>query len=473
MTDTITESPRYAMERCCLSAILHNPERALPSVRAILGDDSAHFEEERNRAIYEYMQKTDVIDSVCLYTDLSLQFGGEFGGFVSYIARISEACTTSSNAEFYAKRVLEESRKRYIQKAALKVKEGELSYTEAAEGEKAFLTKENSIINGKQLADLTEDHLNDIAAMQGRPQGIPTGMPILNEKVHGWRYGKYILIGARTSVGKTALAINAAVSAAQGGFPVLMFSCEMDATDIGERAFQILGNVDVEHVRRGWNLHIQKPRIKQAAESLRKIQKIHIDDDQKLSLAKIRDRSHLFVKQHGCSLIIIDYLQRVRPDGKKADKRNEVASISAEIQTLAKELKSPIICLAQVNRQGLNTQNSSAETTATIQESDSPAQDADLMIFLIKPEGKTLDSLAEENNIPFADKENLLQILISKNRMGPTGKTLCIFDKRFQTFRTIGQSAPDWGNFEKDEIIPKIADSTYTQQNFLEEQNPT
>ena len=439
ITETLHDNPRHYMERCCLSAILIGGDAALSAVNEVLNQNIEHFEEPRNQAIYAHMLASEVVDIGLIWHDLYQQFGGELGNFGTYLGRLSEACPTSANARFYAERVLEIARLRYVALAANMVKAGEVTYTQAAEGEKAFTVQVNKLIDGHQLADLTEDHLNNIVAMEGRPQGIPTGMSILNDKVHGWRYGKYILVGARTSVGKTALAINAAVAAVTGGFPCLMFSCEMDATDIGERVFSIIGGVDVDHVRRGWNLHIQKPLIKEAARELRGLRKLHIDDDQRLSLSKIRDRSRRFVKQHGQSLIVVDYLQRVRPDGKKADKRNEVASISAEIQTLAKELQSPIICLAQVNRQGLNSQ-SNAETTATIQESDSPAQDADLMIFLIKPEGKKLDEVMQENNLPIIERDNVLQILISKNRMGPTSSLHCIFNKRMQTFHTISQS---------------------------------
>lgn len=437
----------FSFERAVLGCILINPDFSLPIVRAGLKDDPEHFADRRHQIIFDAILKLEVVDVALLYEKV----GGQNGIDGIFIESLLGAVPISSNAEYYTKGLLRESLSRFRESVSLKLKQGEITTREAKEAESHYTWEPNkTIVCGEAIAEATDAHLKAIIAMDGKPQGIPTGMPIFDSYVPGWREGEYHIIGARTSVGKTALAINCAIAAAEGGYPCLMFSCEMELTTIGERIYQIIGGINMNNVRRGFLTPNEKAKIDITTDRVRRMKKIHIDTDQRLTIGKISERVRDFVSLHGTSLIVVDYLQRVRPNKRARDIRQDIAEISQELQTLAKETGCPFLVLAQVNRSGIG-KTDMEELTASIQESDSPGQDADLIMFLTKMQGKTLMDYAIKNKIEDENILNsLMRVYITKNRNGETGSFECLFDRLAQKFRSLTHNEPDPEPYEYD-----------------------
>jgi replicative DNA helicase len=272
--------------------------------------------------------------------------------------------------------------------------------------------------------------------LNGKPEGLPTGLNMLDGKIHGWNPGDLIILAARPSVGKTAFALNAMLAVIRQGIPSIMFSCEMQPKQIAERCFGILTSTRIESLRQGVNVAQEVENARRAQQIMQNFKGFAYDSDLTLSIPKIQDRARAHVATHGASLIIVDYVQRIRLGEKTGSIREEIVKVSGALQSLAKELKSPILTLSQIGRSG-----DDAPKMANMKESGSLEEDADVVIILDKMTDDRRDKAAAAFQISDdATKNKLIGIEVAKNRHGCTGGVIALFHKDIQRFSAITQT---------------------------------
>ena len=369
-------------------------------------------------SICDLIQRRMVADIVTV-TDALRQAGTlEDTGGAAYVASLIDGSTPSINVPYYARIVKEHSIRRDMIAAARRlISAAEL--TDATAGELLEQAQTELVALGQADAgDLTAGPalsreamawLEDVQARsaRGRMSGIPTGLPELDALTDGLQPGDLVVVGARPSQGKTALALQLAL-ACDG--PVAFFSLEMRKAQLATRALAWLAQVDGWALRRGLLTKPEYERVSKALESLAS-SGLAIDDASELSVWQIRSKCRRWKAQHGLSMVVIDYLQLVTPsrDARKGlNREQEVAAMSRAFKSLAKDVNVPVVLLAQLNRQ-VEGRSDSAPKLSDLRESGAVEQDADVVILLHRPGGKSVKDEGEAH------------LIVAKHRNGPTG----------------------------------------------------
>ncbi len=258
--------------------------------------------------------------------------------------------------------------------------------------------------------------IEDAYENRGKVQGIPTGFRDIDKQINGMQPGQMIIIAARPSMGKTALAMNIAehVSVDQG-LPVAIFSLEMTTQDLVQRLLCSRARINSQKIRSGMPDKRDFPKLLQAADELSR-SKMFIDDTPGISIMEIRAKARRLKQKEDIQLVVVDYLQLMRSNSKRAqdNRQLEISEISAGLKALAKELSLPVIVLAQVNRNP-EDRKGGRPRLSDLRESGSIEQDADVVGLLMRPE-----RYADEEE----DREDLqgeATFIIAKQRNGPIG----------------------------------------------------
>ena len=264
---------------------------------------------------------------------------------------------------------------------------------------------------------------------RGGITGISTGFTELDRMTNGLHDGEMVVIAARPSMGKTALAMNIAEHVAiNGKLPVAVFSLEMSSQQLVQRLLCSRARVNLQKVREGFLAERDFPSLTQAASKLAEAE-IYIDDSAGLSILELRAKARRLKAQKDIRLIVVDYLQLLKSTTRRAqdNRQLEISEISAGLKGLAKELKLPIIVLAQLNRQP-EARSGGKPRLSDLLESGSIEQDADLVGLLVRPE------VYEEDEDARAEKAGEAELIIAKQRNGPVGEIPLTFLKEFTRF---------------------------------------
>ena len=264
---------------------------------------------------------------------------------------------------------------------------------------------------------------------KGGITGISTGFVEFDRMTSGMHAAEMIVIAARPSMGKTALAMNIAEHVAiQEKLPVGVFSLEMSSQQLVQRLLCSRARVNLQKVRDGFLGERDFPSLTAAASKLAEA-KIFIDDSPSLAILELRAKARRLKAQQDVQLIIVDYLQLLRsPSRRGQDNRQlEISEISAGLKALAKELKIPLIVVAQLNRQP-EARTGGKPRLSDLRESGSIEQDADLVALLVRPE------IYEEDEEARAEKAGEAELIIAKQRNGPVGEIPLTFLKEFTRF---------------------------------------
>src|SRR4030088_752154 len=264
---------------------------------------------------------------------------------------------------------------------------------------------------------------------KGGITGISSGVAELDRMTNGLHEGEMIVIAARPSMGKTALAMNIAEHVAiQEKLPVGVFSLEMSSQQLVQRLLCSRARVNLQKVRDGFLAERDFPSLTAAASKLAEA-KIFIDDSASLSILELRAKARRLKAQQDVQLIIVDYLQLLRSTSRRAqdNRQLEISEISAGLKGLAKELKIPLIVVAQLNRQP-EARSGGKPRLSDLRESGSIEQDADLVGLLVRPE------IYEEDEEARAEKAGEAELIIAKQRNGPVGEIALTFLKEFTRF---------------------------------------
>ncbi len=282
------------------------------------------------------------------------------------------------------------------------------------------------------------DRVQEMADNPNDVTGVPTGFYDLDRMTAGFQAGDLIVLAARPSMGKTAFAINIAEHVALNeGLPVAVFSMEMGAAQLAVRIVGSIGRIDQSHLRTGKLNDEEWPRLTEAIEKLRTIS-LHIDETAGLTSSELRANARRLSRQCGkLGLIVVDYLQLM--SGSSSDNENratELGEISRGLKMLAKELQCPVIALSQLNR-SVETRPDKRPMMSDLRESGAIEQDADIIMFIYRDEYYTKDACKEPG---------VAEIIIAKQRNGPTGVVKLAFLKNITKFESLasGSSGGDY-----------------------------
>jgi replicative DNA helicase len=278
------------------------------------------------------------------------------------------------------------------------------------------------------------DRVQEMADNPSDVTGVPTGFYDLDRSLSGMQAGDLIILAARPSMGKTALAINIAEHVALNeGLPVAVFSMEMGASQLAVRVVGSIGRIDQSHLRTGRLTDEEWPRLSEAIEKLRTIS-LHIDETAGLTVSELRANARRLARQCGkLGLIVVDYLQLMSVSSSMSDENRATAvgEISRGLKMLAKELQCPVIALSQLSR-GVESRPDKRPMMSDLRESGAIEQDADVIMFIYR------DDYYNKMDGPNPSKEpGVAEVIIAKQRNGPTGTTKLAFIKNITKFESL------------------------------------
>ncbi|VFP88772.1 Replicative DNA helicase [Buchnera aphidicola (Cinara piceae)] len=385
------------------------------------------------------IEKGSPIDLITLSE--SLEQKGELNnvGRFSYLAEISKNTPSITNIIAYAEIIRERAIIREIILTAHNIaysgyypkgrKSTELlDYAESSIFKISEMRKKNNT-GPKNIETILDSTIQSIEKLLKKPNngitGLNTGYHDLNKKTFGLQQSELIIIAARPSMGKTTFAMNLCENTAMlYEKPILIFSLEMPGEQIMIRMLASLSRVNQSKIRTGKLNNEEWSRISSTINILLKKKNIYIDDSSGLTPNEVRSRSRkIYRENNGLSLIMIDYLQLIKIPSLSGNRTLEIAEISRTLKALAKELNIPIIALSQLNR-SLEQRSDKRPVNSDLRESGSLEQDADLILFIYR------DELYHENS----ELKGIAEIIIGKQRNGPTGTIRLTFNGQWSRF---------------------------------------
>ncbi|WP_373316077.1 replicative DNA helicase [Siminovitchia terrae] len=422
-------------EQAVIGAIFLDPAAIVLASEILLPED---FYRSAHQKIFEVMihlnETGHAVDLVTVTEQLAASKLLEDVGGISYLSELSVSVPTAANVGYYA-RIVEEKAllRRLIRTATDIATEG---YTREDEVEALLDEAEKNIMevaqrknsgafqNIKDVLVRTYDNIELLHNRKGDVTGIPTGFSELDRMTAGFQRNDLIIVAARPSVGKTAFALNIAQNVGtKTDENVAIFSLEMGSEQLVMRMLCAEGNIDAQNLRTGSLTDEDWRKLTMAMGSLSN-SGIYIDDTPGIRVSEIRSKCRRLKQESGLGMILIDYLQLIQGSGRsKENRQQEVSEISRSLKALARELEVPVIALSQLSR-GVEQRQDKRPMMSDIRESGSIEQDADIVAFLYRDD--------------YYDKEtenkNIIEIIIAKQRNGPTGTVSLAFVKEYNKF---------------------------------------
>ena len=392
-------------------------------------------------AICALVNATKPADVITVFEHLQSQGKAEEIGGLSYLNSLAQYVPSAGNIRRYAEIVRERSILRKLVSASDEIATNAFNpkgrpvaqIVDEAEQKIFNIGEEGSRMKqGFQGMDsLVVALLDRVQEMADNPNditGVPTGFYDLDRETAGFQAGDLIVLAARPSMGKTALAINIAEHVALNeGLPVAVFSMEMGAAQLAVRIVGSIGRIDQGHLRTGKLTDEEWPRLTEAIEKLRNIS-LHIDESAGLTSSELRANARRLSRKCGkLGLIVVDYLQLMSGSGSGDENRaTELGEISRGLKMLAKELQCPVLALSQLNR-SVETRPDKRPMMSDLRESGAIEQDADIIMFIYRDDYYNKDS----------KEPGVAEIIIAKQRNGPTGTTKLAFLRNITKFESL------------------------------------
>ncbi len=428
-------------ERSILGALFVDKEAIIKVSDILTADDFYHdIHAILYRSVMELYDRRMPIDVVTLSNYLEDRKLLDTIGGVSFIAELSTENFTSSHVVQYALIVKEKSILRKLIKAGDTIMSLGYSETDAIEellekSEKALFGVSQTFLKDKfvHVRDILTQtfekisNLHDPEAKQ-KYRGVPTGFTDMDNLLSGFQPSDLVIMAARPSMGKTALALNLAQNAAKRGFGVGVVSLEMSKEQLVERMFCSLLQVDSWKLRTGKLTDEDFARIGGVMDELNSM-KIFIDDTSGSSIAELRAKARRLQMEHGLDMLIVDYLQLMSMGGNNANRVQEISEISRALKHLARELHIPIVVLSQLSR-AVESRPVKIPQLSDLRESGAIEQDADVVMMLYREDYYEEDS----------QRKGMLDVYVKKHRNGPTGKIELMFKKEQMRFMTVERS---------------------------------
>jgi replicative DNA helicase len=449
MTPGVRVPPQdLEMEKALLGALLLNPN-AIYEVADVVGVDS--FYAGKHRTIFDAMlslhAKGDPIDVVTVSSRLKERKQLPDIGGAAYISELAAAAVSPGSARHYAQGVQTKFVLRSLIDASNRI--GELGYEEDRDIEQVLDDAQAAIYqvtNSPMLQsfsaikdELTEawERWENLQKHKGSMRGIPTGFPQLDNMLAGFQKSDLIILAARPSMGKTALALDIARNTAvKHKTNVGIFSLEMSSQQLTDRMLSAQAGVDSWYLRTGRSFKHEDDyaNLQQAMADLSEAP-IYIDDNASMTVLAMRSIARRLKLERGLDMVIIDYLQLITPSSTRNDNIvQQVTEISRSLKAMARELEVPVLALSQLSR--AVEQRRGRPRLSDLRDSGSIEQDADVVMFIHREDKMNADTGAE--------KTNVAEILVEKHRNGPVGKIDLMFDEKSTRFTTPDKS--DWGD---------------------------
>jgi len=426
----------------------HNTEAERTILGAVLVDNSAFnsaaellvredFYGESHRRVFDAMvalaERSLPIDLVTLKDELARSQALEGAGGPAYLASLLDGLPRITNVEDWCRIVKEKAVLRHLIHAGQRIVhscfEGDYEVQELLDrAEKSiFDIAEHRIRQGfvgiREIVKESFRTIDQLSQSQDLVTGVPTGFVDLDERTSGLQKGDLIIVAARPAMGKTSLCLNVAQHAAlRAGETVGVFSLEMSKEQLVLRMLCADARVDAHRLRTGKLSEKDWTRLAKAYADLSQA-RIFIDDSATLTPLEIRAKCRRLKAEHGLGLVIIDYLQLVQGPGRIENRQQEIAAISRSLKGLAKELSVPVIALSQLSR-APEARTEKRPQLSDLRESGAIEQDADIVMFIYR----------EEEYKPTEENRGIAEIIIGKQRNGPTGTVRLVFIKEFTRF---------------------------------------
>ena len=418
------------LEEAVLGALMLE-KNALSEVIDILKPESFYKESHQKifQAIYNLFQKTSPIDLLTVVAELRQMGDLEIVGGAYYITQLTDRVVSAANIEYHARIISQ----KYIQRELIKVSTEIInaSYDETSDifdlldhAEKSLfdIAQNNLRRDSRKMDDIMREAITSLELLRDRTDGltgIPSGLTALDRMTSGWQRSDLVIIAARPAMGKTAFVLSVARNAAvDHDRPVAVFSLEMSSVQLVNRLIAGETEIEQEKLKKGnladheWQqLHSRIGRLTEAP--------IIIDDTPALNVFEFRAKCRRLKAQYDIQMVVVDYLQLMhgKSDGKGGNREQEIGSISRALKSVAKELNIPVLALSQLSRAVESRPgNSKRPMLSDLRESGSIEQDADMVLFLYRPEyyGLTED---EEGR----STAGVGEVIIAKHRNGETG----------------------------------------------------
>jgi len=427
----------------------HNPEAERSVLGAMLRDNGVigdvvqilraeHFYVFSNKKIYEgittlFVERGHPADLVTLAEHLKgQQLIEEIGGY-RYLTEIWESAPSAANAEYYARIVREKSIVRNLIHVCTDIQRDAQDQIQPADellgsAESRILEIAEMGLTGQTvtLKEALKEAYDRIDSRSGKSEmslsGIPTGYIDLDNLTAGFQNSELVILAARPSVGKTSFALNiirhVIIEEQQ---PVFFVSLEQSRIELAERLLCCQARVNSHLLRKGHLGHDDMQKLIAAGSQLQMC-RLFMDDSPGQNMLRIAANARRLKIQHGIKLIVIDYLQLIDPDNRRESRQEQVSAISRRLKFLARELDVPVIALAQVNRSSEDRQDHRPRLS-DLRESGAIEQDADTVMLLHRP----------ERHEP-GQHEGIVEVLVAKQRNGPTGDVTLTYLKQFIRF---------------------------------------
>jgi replicative DNA helicase len=445
------------VERAVLGAMLIEPEAFFRGLE-LLEPDS--FYQESHAKIFKAMktlaERDNPADLVTVADQLHRDGELERIGGRGYLASLTTGVVTSGNLEYHAEIVREKAiLRRLIQVGGDIVAK---CYTEHDEIDALLDDVESMILQiGEQklrgdfnslesLIGGTWENLEEARNSTHAVTGVSTGFSKLDDLTSGLHGSDYIVIAARPSLGKTSLALGMALNVAiEEGAGVAIFSLEMAAEQLVIRLMANKFRVNAHDLRTGRLRKAEFTRIGHKLNLLANA-KIFIDDTPSLTVLDMKAKCRRLMKRNKIGLLVVDYIQLITTGGKRIENRQqEITLISRQLKALARELDIPVIALSQLSR-AVETRENKRPILADLRESGAIEQDADVVMFINRPEVhgvKTIDVYDEGATPKKIPSEGVAEIILAKQRNGPIGSVFMAFHKEYATFEDLAPTALD------------------------------
>lgn len=396
------------------------------------------------RGFLDLSRKNSAIDMLTLADELSKAGSLEEVGGPLYLAELAQSTVGAANAMHHARIVREKSVQRRLIGAATDIITRCFEATQDVnqlldESEQAiFSIADAKTVRGvKSSKDLVAAVFEQIEQRMENKElvtGVPTGYYQFDEYTAGLQPSDLIIVAGRPSMGKTAFALNVAMRAsAMHGVPTAVFSLEMSMEQLMQRMLCSWAKVDLSRLRRGRLDDGDWSRLYEAANNLSPAP-IFIDDTAALTTMELRARCRRLKAEHGLGLVVVDYLQLMRASRHIDSREQEISDISRSLKALAKELHLPVVALSQLNRK-VEERGDKRPMMSDLRESGAIEQDADVIIFLYR-------AAAYKRKEELTPEDNVAEVIIGKQRNGPTGMVKLTFFKEYTAFENLSDIPP-------------------------------
>jgi replicative DNA helicase len=425
-------------EAAVLGAILLDRD-ALVKAFEILRPE--HFYRETHQKIFaacqELFERNEPVDLITLANELTRRQALESMGGNPYLASLAEAVPTAANVLYHASIVRGKALLRELIGACTSIISS--CYDEAEPTETVLDRAETSVFDVskdrirpsfrpiKSLLKSTFEDIERLYSRKGHVTGVPTGFTLLDDLTGGLQHSDLIIIAGRPSMGKTSFALSMAMHAAmEERVPTGIFSLEMSMSHVVQRMLCAEARVEAYRLRTGRLGDRDWPKLTTAAGRLSEAP-IHIDDTPSMNVLELRAKARRVKAEHGTGLLVIDYLQLLKGGGRYESRQQEMTEICRSLKSLAKELEIPIVALSQLSR-AVEAREDKKPQLADLRESGAIEQDADLVAFIYRP------GYYKALRTPEAEENYEAEIIVAKQRNGPTDTVPLIFRREYMRF---------------------------------------